>query len=346
MTAETASPIREEIGLAPAHTRGSGKLADTPDGELWNGRYQLPHPETGKPTAWTRVTTLADTLEDVTFLTKWKMRGVARGIAIRKDLRAHAAACPFDAEHREELDDIAERALEAAGGTEGRTLGSAFHKFAQRLSLGQITLADVPEDWRGEMTAYVDELAAAGLRVIPAFVERKGICLPANVAGTFDNLLATHDGELVVADEKTAAKLKYGLLKIAAQLALYADFTHLWNAGTRSYDPMPRVNRDLALVIHTPIGGAPELVEIPLGEGREIYQLALAVREKRNRAKRTGFTSRYVPPLPVRVRNAPTLDALRMLYNTHAPIWTEELTTLGMQRAAEIQAKNGGAASG
>jgi hypothetical protein len=334
----TASP-EMDFGPAPELTRGSGELADTPNGEIWNGRYQLPHPETGKPTAWTRATTLAKTLDDETFLTKWKMRGVARGVAIRSDLRAMAAACPFDAEHRDDLDEIAESALEAAGGTEGRTLGSAYHKFAQRLGAGAITLDDVPEDWREDLAAYQDLLTGNGLRVVPAFIERKGINLPIGAAGTFDNLLATHTGELIVADEKTAKKLSYGLLGISAQLAIYADITHLWNEAAQWYDPMPQVNRDIALVIHTPVGDKPELREIPLDEGREIYQLAAAVREKRNKAKRVAFSPRYTPPLHVRVRHAPTVEALKMLYNYNAPAWTDELTSLGMQRVAELQAK-------
>jgi len=58
------------------------------------GRYLLPDPATGEERAWTRATTWARTLSDMTGLHKWECRMVARGITLRPDLYALAAAAP------------------------------------------------------------------------------------------------------------------------------------------------------------------------------------------------------------------------------------------------------------
>src|SRR5574338_583746 len=55
------------------------------------GRYLIPHPDTGKETAWTRATTFAKTVSDTFGLTKWELRMVSLGLAKRPDLLAQVA---------------------------------------------------------------------------------------------------------------------------------------------------------------------------------------------------------------------------------------------------------------
>jgi hypothetical protein len=86
------------------------------------GRYLLPDPQTGKEQAWTRVSTVARTLADEYGLTQWKLRMAAKGIALRPDLIAAAAAADVDAD-KKRLDEIAESAMERAGAGAGRQPG-------------------------------------------------------------------------------------------------------------------------------------------------------------------------------------------------------------------------------
>lgn len=333
-----------EIGLAPARATKADRYADQPDADLISGdRYDLPDPYTGQPRKWTRASGIGKRLEDTSTLEKWKMRAVAKGMANRPDLVASASAYPFDDDHRTELNEIAEQACEAAGTSVGRNLGSAYHKLAQRLDSGQMTLEEVPEAWRADMAARQKNLADNGLRVLPGFKERTGVCPELGVAGTFDSLLIDALGEVFVGDDKTARKIQFGWLGISVQLAIYSRFTHLWIRETKSYESMPKVNLERAIVMHGLVGQeSARLAEISIARGWEFAKLADQVRLARNESKRVAFAQPYAPPLAHQVRYAPTVQALSMLWQNHQAggAWTDHLTELGRQRAAEL---NGGA---
>ena len=60
------------------------------------GRPLIIPPDGGKPVAYTRVTTVAKTLEDEGGLSKWMMRMTALGLAQRPDLYALVATVGDD----------------------------------------------------------------------------------------------------------------------------------------------------------------------------------------------------------------------------------------------------------
>lgn len=242
------------------------------------GRYLLPDPETGKQRAWTRATTWANTIADTYGLNKWQMRMVAKGVATRKDLLALAASASVD--EKGKLDGVAKDALEAAGGSTGRNLGTALHAFTEQVDRGETP--EIPHEWQRDLAAYSAKLVEAGVTVLPWYIERVVVCSTLGVAGTLDRIVR-YEPEMFVADVKTGSDLSYSWGEIAVQLALYANADAMWNGGG-DYVEMPTVNRDKALVIHLPVGqGRCELHWVDIAAGWEAAQLAASVREWRAR---------------------------------------------------------------
>ena len=98
------------------------------------GRYLIKPAGGGKPKAYTRATTWAKALDDQGGLINWSMRMCALGLVTRKDLYAQVAAARKD--DRDALSKLVENAKEAGGGSEGAGLGTAEHKFTERVDLG------------------------------------------------------------------------------------------------------------------------------------------------------------------------------------------------------------------
>jgi len=242
------------------------------------GRYLLPDPATGQVRAWTRATTWAKTLSDTTGLHKWECRMVAKGITLRPDLYALAAAAPAD--DTGALDTLTEAAREAAAASASANLGTALHRFTERHDRGE--LVTPPDPWAADLAAYTATMAAEGITIDPAHIERITPVPALGAAGTLDRIAKVPGHGLVIADVKTGQDLKYSWGEIAIQLAIYAHGAGLWT-GT-GYDPMPEVSQTRALVIHLPAGQARcELHWLDIAAGWEAAQLAAAVRAWRTR---------------------------------------------------------------
>lgn len=253
-----------------------------PERDRW-GRYLLPDPDTGKKKGWTRATTLAKTLSDTFALTKWELRMAAVGLARRPDLLAQVATVtdPDDSDAKKLLDTLTADAKEAAGSSVRRNLGTALHAMCEHVDAGRDYT--VPDAHRADVDAYREAVADAGLTIDPAHIERICIVPHVGVAGTFDRL-ATHDGRLMVADLKTGRSVDYGMGEIAIQLALYAHATHLWDHRTGTWEPMPTVDQERALVFHLPAGEARcTVLEVDIAAGWEMTQVAIDVRAWRKR---------------------------------------------------------------
>src|SRR5215831_14489249 len=82
-------------------------------------------PGGGKPVPYTRCTTYVSALEDTYNLSRWQQRMVAIGLAERQDLLLAVAAHRDDKAH---LNELCEKALEAAKGSAPATTGTALHK--------------------------------------------------------------------------------------------------------------------------------------------------------------------------------------------------------------------------
>lgn len=254
------------------------------------GRYLLPHPDTGVEQAWTRATTIASTLSDRYALEQWAQRNTVRGIGLRPDL--YALASSSTADDKEQLNRIVRQAQEAAASNSSANLGTALHQLTERIDRDEIL--DVPDTWKPDVDAYLSALIENSLKVHS--IENIVVNPQYGVAGTFDRIVSLN-GSLYVADLKTGANvIQYGMGEVAIQLALYAGASHVWVPPPRppGYAPMPAVNQDVALVIHLPVGtGTCNLHWVDLEAGRQGIEIAMAVRDWRNRS---SFTTQLNHP--------------------------------------------------
>jgi hypothetical protein len=196
------------------------------------GRYMIPDPDTGKHRPWTRATTIAKTLEDPTNLTRWAKRMTAIGVATRPSIAAGVVANKDD---KKTLDDLAEQAIQAAGGNENRELGTHLHDITAQLDRGM--RIDVPEPWASDVAAYKRALTDRSLTVDPQWVEVILLNRPLEIAGTADRLYVDHEGQLVVGDLKTGGFLAW--LSFAMQFAIYATATHWFDPATGDVHSVP-----------------------------------------------------------------------------------------------------------
>lgn len=326
-------------------------MTDDPYGpkrDRW-GRYLLPDPETGKQRAWTRATTLASSIADTYGLTKWQMRMVAKGLGMRTDLLALAAAAHVD--DKQTLDRVAEDAKEAAGSSAGANSGTALHAFTEAFDRGETP--SVPPPWDADVTAYRETLAAHGVQTHPEWVERITVCPQYGVAGTFDRIVTLAGGRRVIGDVKTGKDLSYAWPEIAIQLALYANATHVWNVD--HWDPMPVLDPNEAVVFWLPVGKAEcQLFTVDTAAGWEMTAIAYQVRQWRARRdlatiwpatkaqarkavddKLSRMSDQSLKRL---VANASTVeDLVRLWTNADAAgTWTPELTALAAARKAAL----------
>ena len=266
---------------------------DCPRDKPWK-RPIMDHPVTGERTTWQRVTTLASMIDDTHNLTKWKMRQAVKGVAWRDDLRIGAATTDDSTkEGRAALDEICEKALDAAGGGAGAAMGTAFHRVTQIADAYPDVPAEsyCPPELRAELAAYLALVKAHGLTLPVEYQERTGICPAAGVAGTWDDLVIggpcgckRHH----VGDKKSGQhEFEYGQGKIAAQLAMYARMTTLWLATGGGYEAPPEICPEVGYVLYVPIGRPDEACVYPvdLQEGWRRAELAVQIREARSQKR-------------------------------------------------------------
>jgi hypothetical protein len=245
------------------------------------GRYRIPHPDTGKEQSWTRATTLANTLADRYGLEQWAKRNVVLGIGARSDLYAQAASCTVD--DKDQLTLIVNQAEEAAASKAKANLGTALHRFTERIDAGESI--DVPDPWRADVDAYTATMAAHGIVIVPGWIERILVVPEIDAAGMCDRLCNALWPLPRIGDLKTGADvIRYGMTEIALQEAIYAHASHWYDPTTGELHPMPRIDQDKALVMHLPVGKATcTLYEVDIRAGWEAVQLAVDVRKWRQR---------------------------------------------------------------
>jgi hypothetical protein len=254
-----------------------------------------------KAKAWTRVTTIANTLADRYALEQWAQRQTVLGLGAREDLYALAASSTPD--DKDQLRKIVAQAQEAAKSRSGANLGTALHRLTERIDSGEIL--DVPHQWRPDIDAYCQTLSDHRVRIHPDWIERVVVIPSLRAAGTLDRMV-TVDSDLTfrVADLKTGKDAHLYVNETALQLALYANATHAWkhsaddikrdrygryllpdpDEAPDDYDQMPPVDTEAALLIHLPVGSAEcGLYEVDIKSGFEAVRLAVEVREWRKR---------------------------------------------------------------
>lgn len=351
---------------SPDPEGGDGAYSFDGKPDRWK-RYRLPDPETGAPGGFTRATTFAKSISDTFTLSMWQQRMVGKGVSMRPDLLAAFASTPL--EDREKLNRLAEAAKETAGAKAGANLGTAVHAFTEQVDRGELTAEKVPSPWDRDVRAYSGLLDQEGLEVIPEFIERIVLCKSLDgkgIAGTFDrivrvtktvdvriggDIVTLNPGELVIFDLKTGKDLEYGWLEIAVQLAIYGNAEHIFDKSSKTWEPMPEVRRDVAIVLHLPVGqGKAEIHGIDIAQGKVLGLLCAAVREGRKaRGLAVPIASLDLSaPSPVvhdpsweeRARTARTvadLSALRIEAMT-AKTWTPTVERIALERRDAILA--------
>jgi len=257
------------------------------------GRYIVTNPD-GKPTAHTRATTVASTIEDRYNLEKWQQRMVAAGLANRPDLAALAAS-HHPTDDKKTYNKLCNDAIEAAKASAGANTGTALHKMTEDIDRGTKAVADFPAQYHGHLIKYTETLSTNNITVHPGCIEAVLIEDNYTVCGTADRVVTLPDGRNLIADLKTGATVHFSWLAISIQLAIYANHTAMWDTETQQRKPRIDVDTDHALVIHMPSSADPptcELHLIDIKQGWRHYETAMEVRSARNGAD--GLAERYL----------------------------------------------------
>ena len=243
--------------------------------EIDRDRYGRPLvvPKTGgKPVAYTRATTIANSLDDPAALTAWKMRMAAIVLTVRSDLLLAISAAQED---KMAINKYIEDAMEVAGASRAATIGTALHSFAEKLDLGQ-DIGPIPDEWAADLVAY--QKATEQLNKI--FIEQFCVLDKYKIAGTPDRVVE-YKGERFIADIKTG-RIDHPN-NIAIQLAIYANGSP-YDIDTGRRNSWGDVNKDKAIIIHLPAGtGLCKLVWIDIAEGWKGVQFAMKVRQWRDK---------------------------------------------------------------
>lgn len=245
-------------------------------------RYLIKPQGGGRAVAHTRVTTVANVLDDRYSIEKWQQRMVALGLVVRQDLYALVASTPAD--DKKTLNRLCAQAQEAAKSSAGANVGTALHRFTERLDRGEDVF--VPPPWDADVATYRKTLVAAGITIDANLIERVAVVegLSEPIAGMADRFARNGNAVHITADLKTGVNLNYSWWAIAIQLALYSRATSLYDPITETHEPMPPVDQERAIVIHLPAGQATcTLYEVDIEAGWEAAQYALWVRQWRQR---------------------------------------------------------------
>lgn len=246
-------------------------VADTIPRDRWD-RPLITPADGGKPVAYTRVSTLAKTLDDKTALTKWMQRQVVIGLGRRPDLVAKASAVTND----KELNSIVKEAESAAESSRAANVGTAIHGWTERVDEG-IAISEFPVEYRDDLAAYRETMQ--GIRVIATevFVVTDEV----QAAGTFDRLVQLPDGRIMVADIKTGRNEPDYPLGATTQIAIYSrghKYTH--ENGRTKHLPSIGVDQNHGLLIHLPAGtGTCNLYLLDLNTGWKLARVAANVKQ-------------------------------------------------------------------
>jgi hypothetical protein len=248
---------------------------DAPDVERDRWGRPLIVPEGGgKPVPYTRISTLAKTLDSKEGLMEWKQRMVALGIGRRPDLAQLAAVTAAD--DKRKLRELIDAAMAAAESDKAANTGTVLHSLTEAFDRG--TLDHIPEVHYRDLDAYEQATKGLVMRAIEGFVVNDHL----QAAGTFDRLVQLPDGRIAIGDLKTGQtepKYPHG---VTTQCAIYAR-SHIYDipSNTRKgYLPDLGVSTEVGLLIHLPAGQAKcDLYLLDLTVGWALAQTAVAVRD-------------------------------------------------------------------
>jgi hypothetical protein len=253
-----------------------GDQALEPNRDRW-GRPFIKPLNGGEPEAYTRVSTLAKTLDDLNTLMDWKSRMVAKGMARRPDLIALASA---NGDDYKTMQGVIKDAMAAAEAGAAANTGTALHTFTELIDEGR-DIAHAPAALQPHLQAYRTALAMGQLR--PVMAEQFVVVDEIKVAGSFDRMFAMGNQAVVLSDLKTGKDpWKYGLA-LAVQLACYSRGS-LYDIATGVRTPLPQINQDFGLLIALPAASTEPKASVhtvDLIKGWQAAQVAAWVRDIR-----------------------------------------------------------------
>lgn len=308
------------------------------------GRYELFHPETGKPATWSGATTVAKALSDTYHLDLWKQRMVVIGLGQREDL--HALACGAKPEEKDKLNKIAADAMEAAGSAAGANAGTAIHSYTEAVDRGETPV--IPLRYRPLVESYQQAMRDAGIKAVPGMIEVKVAIPELQVCGQLDRILAGPNWAVPRIGDVKSQKSMYDQVAIAVQLALYSRATHMWSHEADAWVEMAPVDQDWAVAMHMPsinqTTGQPgtrcEILDVDIATGWDLAKLCVRVRTTRSRR---DLIRAYAPPVPVlaRVMAAESVQELYGLYEELHPkgLWSPEVHEAGINRQKVLQSR-------
>jgi hypothetical protein len=193
------------------------------------GQYQLPHPATGRPSAFSRATTIASTLDETYNLDMWIQRqlvkSVLEGVRLQMDLQRDGRIPTSDEQQLHEAmttlwstDPSTQKFNQAAdtvnnlqGGRDASEFGTAVHAWLEAIDVGIVQPSQVPDLFRDHVEAYREVLKRHALLPVPEYTERI-VCNDDNgpdgqagetITGTLDRLFrVVSTGNLVLGDVK------------------------------------------------------------------------------------------------------------------------------------------------
>ena len=238
----------------------------------------------GKAVPYTRISTLAKTLDDTEGLSRWKCRQVAAGIAARPDLHALAVSARGD---KQRLGEVVEQAMEAAASGSAANVGTALHTFTELVDQGE-TWSHAPHDMHADLAAYAEAIKAAGLVAVD--FEQFVVNDELQAAGSYDRRWQFPDRRIVIGDLKTGADAPRYAQGAATQMAVYARSVH-YDPATGARRPFD-VDTTVGLLIHLPVGQARcDIYEIDLVAGWSAALIATTVRQWRKANPATLMTA-------------------------------------------------------
>jgi hypothetical protein len=304
--------------------------------------------------AYTRASGLGDLLEEFSYLWKWKMRGLAKGLADSMDLIRLVAAedytCGFaedEAANRQagrNIDAVIERAADRAGVDMKADYGTAIHLRTEPGNKG----TDPDEKQRLDQESCWElwrELGVVhlGTEIFTANDELR-------TAGTFDHLSYVPGLGIVVTDKKTSSKAKAAY---DIQLADYA-YSDVYDKDTdermtleefiaaQGWNP-GLLNRDVGIIWWVK-NGKTQARQLDLVQGIRWARIAAQIRDERRPAASrvakdvTRSLSKEADSQRVRLlealTGAPTIDVLTSIWNnpTAQAIWTDQHTEAARSR--------------
>lgn len=290
------------------------------------GRYLITPPDGAKPIGYTRVTTIAKTLDDGGGLLPWKATATIVGALRRPGLHARWQA--LLAEHPDPWyggDDskslckkLVEECAEAGGSSDRADVGTALHSLTELYDCGKLDPATLLDSAKADIEAYAAAMTAAGITVDPDYVECLLILDEYKVAGTADRIVKLADGRWVIADVKTGTDLRYSWRSIAVQLAAYANADALYRQEGHKRYPLPDIDKTVGIVMHLPAGeGQCNLYEVDLVAGWRAFQASMWTRNWRKDdtvAKPLAVvaprTIGLLEPLPAPIDEGVTVDSV------------------------------------